>query len=659
MLAVRYPGRQDRLAEACIEDMATLADTIENALRPWLDRPLALFGHSMGACVAYELALRLEVRGIVPEHLLVSAHAAPQRAEHTALHSADDESLITRVRHLGDLHSDAYDIPELRDLLLPALRADYRLIEGYHPRIRLRSRHRSPRTSARTIRVACSTESSPGPTSPPRAPSSCARSPGTTSTSWLGRPKWSRTWQRASHAGAARARSDGGTHKGQVPCVVSPRPGLHLGPGCCPYGGDGRRARHRAWRPRGFQGTMLVPGAEARGVPGRDHECCDGEGIMRPGTRVADAILRLLSRDWAGLAIALLLAAAGACCVTLGTGWRILGGVLCAVALVLALGSLRHLMHVARVRVRYPPPGRMVDVGGYRMHILAEGDAGPRPTVVWMPGGHRRRVRHVPTTRAGAGTGAFGPGGPSGFRLERPGPVPAYDGSRSRRTAHGAGAGLRKGALCFRGALLRGLLMANAARRRPDLVAGLVLLDPTPPDVVAFGPSLPALRHAVRDQTALALRHLFGLHALVPKNEARSLEDPTQVLAVIETRTKANCAAASILRELSPDGITRDGWQTVVHDGELGSLPLFLVAPRDLTGGDKIFDAVDDPEESARVRHFFLTVRERFLAASSAARRVYTPEGTGHDFPDRVPEFVVQVVESLLDERGPGAPDPF
>jgi pyochelin biosynthetic protein PchC len=90
----------------------------------------------MGACVAYELALRLEARGIVPEHLLVSAHAAPQHAARTALHSADDETLITRVRNLGDLHSEAYDIPELRDLLLPALRADYRLIESYrspHP----------------------------------------------------------------------------------------------------------------------------------------------------------------------------------------------------------------------------------------------------------------------------------------------------------------------------------------------------------------------------------------------------------------------------------------------------------------------------------------------------------------------------------------------
>ncbi|MER7715433.1 alpha/beta fold hydrolase [Streptomyces flaveolus] len=133
VLAVRYPGRQDRLAEACIEDMATLADTIDTALGPWLDRPLALFGHSMGACVAYEVALRLEARGIVAEHLLVSAHEAPQWAEHVAPHEVDDDTLISRVRRLGDLHSEAYDIPELRGLLLPALRSDYRLIEGYHP----------------------------------------------------------------------------------------------------------------------------------------------------------------------------------------------------------------------------------------------------------------------------------------------------------------------------------------------------------------------------------------------------------------------------------------------------------------------------------------------------------------------------------------------
>ncbi|MFE2582728.1 alpha/beta fold hydrolase [Streptomyces sp. NPDC059378] len=386
---------------------------------------------------------------------------------------------------------------------------------------------------------------------------------------------------------------------------------------------------------------------------------------MRPGARAADAILRLLGRDWAGSAIALLPAAVGAWCLALGSGWRILGGVLWAVALALGLGSLRHLVHVARVRVRYPPPGRMVDVGGYRMHVLAEGDGGPRPTVVWMPGGHaagyamyplhalaRQQMRSVLVDRPGAGWSDLGP-------FPR---TTAAEAVELIEVLERAG---ETGPYVLVGHSFGGLLMANVARRRPDLVAALVLLDPTPPDAVAFGPALPALRHAPRGQTVLALRHLFGLHPLADRKDthtsgthtdAHASEDPARVLALIEYRTKANCAAASILRELTPHGITRDGWQTAVHDGELGSMPLLLVAPRDLTGGGEIFDEVGDPQESARVRHFFLTVRERFLAASSRARRVYTPEGTGHDFPDRVPEFVVQVVDSLLDQCMPGAP---
>ncbi|MEU1177875.1 alpha/beta fold hydrolase [Streptomyces sp. NPDC005820] len=379
---------------------------------------------------------------------------------------------------------------------------------------------------------------------------------------------------------------------------------------------------------------------------------------MRPGARVADALLRLLGRDWAGLALALVPAAVGAWCLALGSGRRVLGGVLCAVALALALGSLRHLVHVARVRVRYPPPGRMVDVGGHRMHVLAEGDSGARPTVVWMPGGHtggyalyrlhalaRERARSVLVDRPGTGWSDAGP-------------FPRTTAAEAVELLTALERAGEQGPYVLVGHSFGGLLMANAARRRPDLVAGLVLLDPTPPEVVAFGPSLPALRYATRDQTALALRRLFGLHALLRRNGTRSPEDPALVLTMIETRTRANCAAASILRELSPAGITRVGWQTVVHDGELGSLPLLLVAPRDLTGGQAIFDAVGDPEERARVRHFFLTVRERSLAASSRGRRVYTPEGTGHDFPDRVPEFVVEVVCSLLDEGEQGAPDP-
>ncbi|MEU8709879.1 alpha/beta fold hydrolase [Streptomyces sp. NPDC048565] len=134
VLAVRYPGRQERMDEPCIESMDELAGLISEALDPYDDLPTALFGHSMGASVAYEVAVRQEAgAGEGPAQVLLSGRNAPHRTSPTTLHRAADDVLVAGVSRLGSLGGDPYAVPELRELLLPVLRSDYKLIETYHP----------------------------------------------------------------------------------------------------------------------------------------------------------------------------------------------------------------------------------------------------------------------------------------------------------------------------------------------------------------------------------------------------------------------------------------------------------------------------------------------------------------------------------------------
>ncbi|MFD7028393.1 thioesterase II family protein [Streptomyces sp. NPDC059917] len=131
VLAVQYPGRQERRKEPFVPGVTELADVLVEELREWADRPLALFGHSMGALVAYEVARRLEEEGIKPVALFASGRGAPSLSRDDGVHLRSDEGLLDKVRELGGTTGSLLEDPDVVEMLIPAIRNDYRAVETY------------------------------------------------------------------------------------------------------------------------------------------------------------------------------------------------------------------------------------------------------------------------------------------------------------------------------------------------------------------------------------------------------------------------------------------------------------------------------------------------------------------------------------------------
>jgi medium-chain acyl-[acyl-carrier-protein] hydrolase len=130
---VQLPGRETRITEPPYTTIEALIPPLVEALLPYLDMPFALFGHSMGALISFEVARYLsEQYAQLPVRLVVSAHRAPHLPDTKApIHHLPAKDFVHELLRLQGTPAEAASHDELLQLILPTLRADFTLCETY------------------------------------------------------------------------------------------------------------------------------------------------------------------------------------------------------------------------------------------------------------------------------------------------------------------------------------------------------------------------------------------------------------------------------------------------------------------------------------------------------------------------------------------------
>jgi medium-chain acyl-[acyl-carrier-protein] hydrolase len=134
VVAAQLPGRESRLSEPALRSITAMVDALLPAVRAATDLPYALFGHSMGAVLAFELARALHADGApAPVRLFVSARRSPDATDPAnAVRALPDANFLDELqRRYGAIPAVVREHAELLELVLPVLRADIEAIETY------------------------------------------------------------------------------------------------------------------------------------------------------------------------------------------------------------------------------------------------------------------------------------------------------------------------------------------------------------------------------------------------------------------------------------------------------------------------------------------------------------------------------------------------
>jgi medium-chain acyl-[acyl-carrier-protein] hydrolase len=132
VVPVQLPGRETRIREPLVRSVPALAETLTADIAPLIDRPFALFGYSFGSLLAFETARLLRKRGLAPDHLLVAALSAPQHPRSARrIHDLPTAEFAEEIRQLKGTPDSVLKHPELLELVLPKIQADFCAYETY------------------------------------------------------------------------------------------------------------------------------------------------------------------------------------------------------------------------------------------------------------------------------------------------------------------------------------------------------------------------------------------------------------------------------------------------------------------------------------------------------------------------------------------------
>ncbi len=137
VLPILLPGRERRISEPAQTDLRTTVVAIADALPPEDDLPYAVFGHSMGALLGFELCRELRRRQwSAPAALIVAAFRAPHLAPRSSpIHALSEPEFVTAIQdRFQGIPPEVVNNAELLSLFLPTLRADVQSIETYEYR---------------------------------------------------------------------------------------------------------------------------------------------------------------------------------------------------------------------------------------------------------------------------------------------------------------------------------------------------------------------------------------------------------------------------------------------------------------------------------------------------------------------------------------------